>query len=66
MLSVLSFFLFIGSAIAECPNACSSHGRCGAYDMCLCYRNWMANDCSERMFHFNSIVLTSAHPPDIE
>lgn len=52
MLSVLSFFLFIGSAIAECPNACSSHGRCGAYDMCLCYRNWMANDCSERVCSF--------------
>jgi len=37
---------------AECPNACSSHGRCGAYDMCLCYRNWMANDCSERICQF--------------
>ena len=35
-------------ATAECPNACSAHGRCGAYDMCVCYRNWMSNDCSER------------------
>lgn len=34
----------------ECPNACSAHGRCGAYDMCTCYRNWMANDCSQRKF----------------
>ncbi len=33
---------------AECPNACSSHGRCGAYDACICYRNWGSNDCSER------------------
>ena len=33
---------------SECPNGCSSHGKCGAYDMCQCYRNWMANDCSER------------------
>jgi len=37
---------------AECPNACSSHGRCGAFDMCVCYRNWMANDCSERICQF--------------
>ena len=37
---------------AECPNGCSSHGRCTAYDMCLCYRNWMANDCSERICQF--------------
>lgn len=39
-------------ASAECPNGCSSHGRCTAYDMCLCYRNWMANDCSERVCQF--------------
>jgi len=37
---------------AECPNACSAHGRCGAYDMCLCFRNWMSNDCSERICQF--------------
>ena len=45
--------LIVGLAVhltmvaAECPNACSAHGKCGAYDMCLCYRNWMSNDCSE-------------------
>ena len=43
---------FLGSISAECPNACSAHGRCGAYDMCSCYRNWMANDCSERICQF--------------
>jgi hypothetical protein len=37
---------------AECPNACSSHGVCTNYDMCQCYRNWMANDCSERVCQF--------------
>lgn len=37
---------------AECPNACSSHGKCGAYDSCECYRNWMSNDCSERVCQF--------------
>ena len=52
VLVVVAVFLpslsFVG---AECPNACSSHGRCGAFDMCFCYRNWMANDCSESEWH---------------
>jgi len=42
----------LGMASAECPNACSSHGICTNYDMCECYRNWMANDCSERVCQF--------------
>lgn len=42
----------LGLVSAECPNACSAHGKCGAYDMCLCYRNWMSNDCSERICQF--------------
>jgi hypothetical protein len=42
----------LGLANAECPNACSSHGICTNYDMCQCYRNWMANDCSERVCQF--------------
>lgn len=33
------FCLFIGCLLGlvagECPNACSSHGKCGAYDMVL-------------------------------
>ena len=44
-------YLFIFVA-AECPNACSSHGKCGAFDACQCYRNWMASDCSERICQF--------------
>lgn len=43
---------FLGSLNAECPNACSSHGKCGQFDMCTCFRNWMANDCSERACPF--------------
>lgn len=42
----------LGLVSAECPNGCSSHGKCTAYDMCLCYRNWMSNDCSERVCQF--------------
>ncbi len=42
----------LGTAVTECPNACSAHGRCGAYDMCTCYRNWMSNDCSGRVCPF--------------
>jgi len=43
---------FAAKIAAECPNACSAHGKCGAYDMCVCYRNWAANDCSERVCQF--------------
>jgi len=31
---------------AECPNACSGHGICGANDMCTCHRNFQCADCS--------------------
>jgi len=37
---------------AECPNACSAHGKCTQFDSCDCYRNWMSNDCSERICQF--------------
>ena len=39
---------FLSGILAECPNACSGHGTCEVFDSCSCYRNWMANDCSER------------------
>ena len=29
---------------AECANACNGHGKCTSYDMCICHRNWQAND----------------------
>jgi len=53
--SFASLFLsacLVGIVVSECPNACSAHGKCGAYDMCTCYRNWMSNDCSERICQF--------------
>lgn len=39
-------------ASAECPNGCNGHGKCTSYDMCVCNRNWQANDCSERVCQF--------------
>lgn len=36
----------------ECPNGCNGHGECTLYDMCICWRNWQGNDCSERMCQF--------------
>jgi len=39
-------------ANAECANACNGHGKCTSYDMCICNRNWQANDCSERICQF--------------
>ncbi len=37
---------------SECPNACNGHGYCGRYDMCVCYRDWMGGDCSQRVCQF--------------
>jgi len=50
--SVLLAGCLVAVVVSECPNACSAHGKCGAYDMCTCYRNWMSNDCSERVCQF--------------
>jgi hypothetical protein len=53
LLAVLCLLsLFVINVLGECPNACSSHGKCGQYDSCICYRNWMSNDCSERVCQF--------------
>eukprot|EP00606_Chrysophyceae_sp_TOSAG23-5_P000400 GSChrysophyteH2.ASY1.ANO1.932.1 assembled CDS len=40
---------FVSHVDAECANACNGHGKCVGYDMCICNRNWQANDCSERV-----------------
>jgi len=54
-LQTMKTFLFlalVGFAAAECPNACSGHGTCGAKDSCSCYQNYQGNDCSERTCYF--------------
>jgi len=52
MLRYLALALFVATAQAECPNACSGHGDCANYDMCVCYRNWQGADCSLRTCPF--------------
>ena len=42
----------VAPAAAECPNACSGHGTCGAFDECHCYPNWQEADCSGRTCPF--------------
>ena len=45
--------LLFGSAAARCPNGCSGNGECGTNSQCLCHRNFMGADCSERICYFN-------------
>ena len=53
--NVVSNALFVALVIsyvaAECPNACNGHGKCMAFDMCYCQRNWQGNDCNERKYY---------------
>jgi hypothetical protein len=55
MLSLQSIFVCLFILVtapwlvsSECPNACSGHGDCSAFDACRCYKDWMASDCSQR------------------
>lgn len=50
--TTIFFLIFISLTYSECLNACSGHGRCTMYDMCICHRNWQSNDCSERVCPF--------------
>eukprot|EP00750_Incisomonas_marina_P020167 INCI3782.1.p1 GENE.INCI3782.1~~INCI3782.1.p1 ORF type:complete len:591 (-),score=105.07 INCI3782.1:54-1826(-) len=45
--------LMLGAAEARCPNGCSGNGECGTNSQCLCHRNFMGADCSERICYFN-------------
>jgi len=40
------------TVVADCPNACSTHGICSSKDQCNCDPNWMGNDCSQRVCQF--------------
>jgi hypothetical protein len=52
--------LALGVAVnAECPNACSGHGSCSKFDMCDCYSNYQAADCSEKTCPFGTAHVDS-------
>jgi hypothetical protein len=53
MIKTLISASIVAFAAAECPNACSGHGTCATFDMCTCYRNWQAADCSQRTCPFD-------------
>jgi hypothetical protein len=49
IIALITFSALTVCVTASCPNACSGHGSCGSNDQCSCFRNWVANDCSERV-----------------
>lgn len=51
--------LHLYQVVSECGNACSGHGMCTDYDMCICWRNWQGNDCSERICQFGRAFVDS-------
>jgi len=64
MKNILFFAALIGVATiaqvdAECANACSGHGFCGEYDMCVCNRNYRGADCSERVCPYGHAFVTT-------
>ena len=52
MKNVLLALALVAPAAAECPNACSGHGTCGAFDECHCFPNWQEADCSGKTCPF--------------
>jgi len=46
-------------ANAECPNACSGHGNCGAFDQCTCQNGHKGNDCSQRVCPYGTAWVTT-------
>lgn len=52
MLSLAVLAGLFAQVAGECASACSGHGTCTAYDMCICYQNYRGADCSERVCQF--------------
>lgn len=51
-LQALVALIGVHQICAECANACSGNGDCGAKDECYCYNGYQGNDCSERTCYF--------------
>ncbi|RYH26017.1 hypothetical protein EON65_14960 [archaeon] len=51
-LSIVLVLFFVSYPLtqSECENACSGHGRCTIFDMCVCSRNWQGSDCGDSKF----------------
>jgi hypothetical protein len=57
--------LIAAAARASCPNQCSGHGSCAANDICSCYADWQAADCSQRTCpQGRAWALDAANPHD--
>jgi len=60
LLKLVSVLALASYVSAECPNACSGHGQCSAFDMCTCNRNFEGNDCSLRTCPFDRAHVDTA------
>ena len=50
---VLFVYVVVILAVSgECPNACSGHGKCKAFNVCECDHKFIGNDCSMRQCQF--------------
>ena len=59
LLAVVLILTIISQVAGECMNACTGHGKCTMWDMCMCARNWQGNDCSERTCMFGRAWVDS-------
>jgi len=50
---------FVNQAAAECQNACSGAGICGANDQCVCYQGHRGNSCESRTCPFGKAWATT-------
>lgn len=61
-LTIAILAVLVAAAAAHCPNQCSGHGNCGAFDQCSCWPNWQGNDCSLRTCAYgNAWAVDHAH-----
>jgi len=58
-LTLLTLTALVAQVAAECPNACSGHGTCGANDMCFCAPGWQAADCSDATCPYGEAHVTT-------